>query len=609
MRLLNFTVGIILVSLSTGLTACGKKGTSTTTAATDPGCAGDFSKQVAGSTGTGLAFLVDPMVSSGNSTLAPTSIFFDNYRTPMPLSHLDGFGVLEGTYVDIRNGNCKDSYGAQNNANNFQYSHSDGRFQEVMSYVWGDLFRAKLDQNGVLAPKTSVEVIAHCEPDDNAFYSPAADGLPEYVCLGDSVYTKGASYADDGIVVIHELEHATTTHTYSETNSFNQFLYDEAGSMNEGISDFMGLMMTESYLPLSFDPKVFSRWALGTFMDKPYFRGAHECPVYDSTYPNCTNYHSDATGFSADNNTLSYAYPDGLGWPYSKSASGPGFLQATYSSFYSQEEIHNASTIIAGTLWDVFTAIKANHGGNDETAKQLMMKLVTGAIAMLPKPIVTVNISPITFIGLADHLVSGAAAAGLTAQDSTSLLAVLTNRGLQGGPHLATGWAAAGTGGMRVFDDPATFLQWGVDPSLIHQTAEQDKLIPGDFALVWFDLKNIGAKTAGGVLLDITSGDSDITMNPDYNNGYITNNRAQIMYQKINGSEIVTALSSTNANYNVPTSNDYFSSNPAFDTSYKTGLWISVNPAAAHGKTVTFHVVATPANGDATSVDFPVVIN
>ena len=619
MKRLNFLIRVISVSALIGLSACAKKGSTTPPAAVALGCAGDFSKSVAGETGTGLAFIVDPMVSSANSTLSPTSVLFDNYRTPMPLSHLGGFGILQGSYVDIRSGNCQDSYGAQNNANNFQYSHSDSRFQEVMSYVWGDLFRAKLDQNGVLAPKKSVEVIAHCEQDDNAYYAPAQGNSAEYVCLGDSVATKGASYADDGVVVIHELEHATTTHTYSETSPFNQFMYDEAGSMNEGISDFMGLMMTESYLPLSFDPKIFSRWGLGTFMGKPYFRGAHACPVYDSAFPNCGNYRNDATGFSADNNTLSFSYPDGLGWPYAREASGsaassPGYIQATFASFYSQEEIHNADTIISGTLWDIFTAIKANHSGDDETAKLLMMKLVTQSISMLPKPVVTINNSPITFLGLASELVANATAAGLTAQDNTSLLSVLTNRGLQGGPHLPSSWAAVGPGfvktpGMEVFDDPATFLQWGVDPTLIHQTAEQDQLIPGDFALIWLDIANTGAKTAGGVMLDITSSDPAIKMDDHYNYGFITTSRAQIMYQKINGSEIVTALTSTNPGYNVPTGNSYFTSNPKFDQTYKTGLWISVDPAAAHGKVVTLTVIATPANGEPSTVSFPVTIN
>ncbi len=44
----------------------------------------------------------------------------------------------------------------------------------------------------------------------------------------------------------------TTVTTYSSEYDLNQFWYDEAGSLNEAISDFMSLMFTESFLPVSF---------------------------------------------------------------------------------------------------------------------------------------------------------------------------------------------------------------------------------------------------------------------------------------------------------------------------------------------------------------------
>ncbi|MGZ3700112.1 MAG: hypothetical protein ACXVCH_18615, partial [Bdellovibrionota bacterium] len=69
------------------------------------------------------------------------------------------------------------------------------------------------------------------------------------------------------------------------------------------------------------------------------------------------------------------------------------------------------------------------------------------------------------------------------------------------------------------------------------------------------------------------------------------------------------ALVSTNAVYAIAIGNDYFHSDPKYSESPRTGVWLKVSPTATSHKNVTFHVVATPANGVASSLDFTTTLN
>src|SRR5205823_2556034 len=123
------------------------------------------------SSGSSRVFYPDPIVDSGNATLSPTSRKLDDYALPMILDHLDGRGVLAGTYVDVRNGvGCGGRFGAYDAKNNFVYPHSDSRFQEAMAYYWGDQYRASLATAGYNVPAELVKIIAHCVSEDNAFF-------------------------------------------------------------------------------------------------------------------------------------------------------------------------------------------------------------------------------------------------------------------------------------------------------------------------------------------------------------------------------------------------------------------------------------------------------
>jgi hypothetical protein len=573
-------------------------------------------------TGVARVFMPDPIIGSGIATLAPTASNLDAHARAANLSNLLGTGVLAGKYADVRDGSvCGASYGAYDLDGQFSYSHSDARFQEAMTYYWSDKFRSELDGLGYLGSSGSsavraVRILANCPVTENAFFVRTADeqGQPlDLVCLGHSTATPGARYADDAMVTVHELQHATTTGVYND--HLKQFWYDEAGALNEAVSDFMALMQQQPLLG-SQDPKLFSRWALGAFMPgRSSSRGAHRCPTYDPTYPACGGF----PAFSADSNKISYVYPDGMGWPHANGFRGPGYASSAFSTYASQEEIHNASVLMTGALWDVYEGIRANHGGDAAAARALASKLVLEALKHLPRPYTT----PITFRALASQMSLYAATVGLTASDQASMTAALTERGLLGGPQVAAHWASVGPGnasvtpGMRILDNPPRLKGWLVDmfqtleaTALVPQGIETNngKLDPGELVAVWFDIQNGDATTAGGVTLTVTALDAYATFQEQANIGIVSSTQAQLMYGKINGTAVVSALSSSNPTYHVATGNTYFRTNPYFDRTYSHAFWVKVSPSAPSGATMRFQVQARPSNGATSTVIFSATI-
>jgi hypothetical protein len=531
-----------------------------------------------------------------------------SYVNSTTLNNLTGRGILYGAYINVVDGYCGMGPGAYSATNEFSYAYSDTKFQDVMAYKWSDSYRSALNDAGVLLPATNMYAVANCRDSsaqDNAFYTKAtttSGTVVDMVCIGYSSTTPGAQYGDDATVVIHELQHANTGHSYSPTISLNQFYYDEAGAMNEGISDFAALIHTKPFLTGAFDPKFFSRWALQAFGSKSYARGAHRCPEYDATYPNCTGYAVGAAGFSSDSNRVSFSYPDGLGWSYPNNFTGSAIVKNAFDSYKSQEEIHNDGGIITGALYEIYEAFLSNNSNNHTYAQTKAFKLVSTALSTLGKPTAS-NLSPVTFRGFATELVSTAnlSALGLSTADKNSVQTVLTDRGLYGGSTLSGTWAAVGAGysltpGVEFID-------------IVHVGAQNLKLDPGETGALFFDIQNNHALTAGGVLVDVTSPDSDIQfINTSDNPGYINAQRAQVRYGKINGTGIVSALSSSNPSYQVSTSNRYFKTNPWFDYYGNTALYITLPSTATHGKTVNLSVTVTPSNGNAQTLTFPVTI-
>ena len=635
---LNKLIGVLGIGLSLG----GCEGLNKDPKQKDsPVCAPKSLTKTTEETGSAKVFLIDPMSASDDSTLFPTSLKLDDYSSSVSLSHLSGLGVLSGKYVDILNRNqCDIDYGAYDSRNQFNYSQKDWRFQEAMAYYFGDVYRSGLDSLGYIHSKQPVPIVAHCMEDDNAYYQRSSEGntVTEYVCLGDSVSMPGASYADDGVVTIHELQHATTVNLYSPTIDLNQFMYDEAGALNEAVSDFMSLSFADLMLSShsSLDPRVFSRWALGTFDTRAdHRRGAHKCPVYDSHYPNCDRFPAFEipSASNGESTTLSYVYPDGLGWPFPNNYKGSNPLNTIFSKFSSQEEIHNTGMIPLGAMWDIYTALLNLHGNDKVFANRIATQLVLEAVRSLPMPNYTTNHSPVTFIQFASAIVavSQKMTSELSASDLTAIEQALQARGLYHAPELTSStWIGVGPGtnqkilstftpGLYVMDDPNRLKIWlssiGSDPGLVTQglaTGMNSRINAGEVVVLWFDIQNNSNITAGGVLVTVASTDPDlIVMNGAVNIGYLAgslSNKTQVMYGKINGTDIVSALSPSGNTKAIPIGNSYFTTNPLFNLSVRNAVWVKANAQATPGKVVQLQVTAKPANGVEATQNFPVTI-
>lgn len=639
----HFILGINAFIFLTGFGSCGSSHEDETASASDTCAPVSLSGSPrSGNAGVAQVFSIDPMTSSGNFQLTPRSGSLDHYRVQVPLENLSGYGILKGKYIEVGNGlNCGGQFGAFESRNQFSYSHQDDRFQESMVYFYGDQYQQAMDQAGYLVNRNSVRIIAHCDLEDNAFFSrkKQLDGsMDELVCLGDSVMSRGAYYSDDAVVTLHELQHGATSDNYSLNHDLNQFWYDEAGALNEAVSDFMSLMFTEVYSPpgSSMDPRTFSRWALGTFDPaESHLRGAHFCPMYDSRFPNCDAYPQfySPTNENGNNLAISYVYPDGLGWPYPNNHKGANLVQTIFSQFKNQEEIHNTGMIILGALWDAYSSVKQNHPGTEAVIRKAMTQVLMESIRHLPAPNTRTNHSPVTFIGLAANIMSYSnQISDLSDADRVSLGQAFKKRGLYEFPALASSsWLKVGEGtnsripttstpGVYVLDDPLVLRNWllrmGANSGLIKAdlaNSGNSQLDPGEVAALWFDLENQSDITAGGVLVTATSTTPHLVfLDESTNIGYMTlsgSNQAQIMYGKVNGKQIVSAFNPAGGAPLIPIGNTYFRTNPFFNKSWRTALWVKVSPDAAHGEVIKLQVQATPANGVPSTQEFSVTIH
>ena len=638
-RLVMWAYGGVLSLVVSG---CLGRGAESTETSAQTQCAPGIRSLGRGSTqGSAYIFLGDPISASKNLNLSPLSTTLNDWVTPVVLKHLAGDGVLRGSQIEVRNGlQCLGEFGAYQRDHQFNYKYGDFRFQEAMTYYYADSYQSHLSDIGYLRSPDPVRVYAHCELEDNAYFTWARDSnsgqLYQMVCLGDSLETPGASYSDDSQVVIHELQHAATGDQYSSETDLNQFYYDEAGSMNEAISDFMALGYTDAFLNSSpdLDPRVFSRWALGTFFQGvDGSRGSHQCPSYDPHFPQCEGFPFFSRASRSSQVSLSFAYPDGLGWPYHGGSPGSDSLVTLFKTYPSQEEIHNAGTIVTGALWDAYALMKQNHGGNAQQSYSLMSQLVLESIRHLPQPDLSVNHSPVTFMELGRQLVLYAPyIRGLTHSDQDSLLQALTQRGLYQAPRIEDSqWLGVGAGtnfrlktsktpGFKLIDDPMVLKRWlaqqGADPQIIQPDPSQtlnSMLDPGEVVMVWFDLKNNSNLTAAGILLTVSSLDPEVEiLDSRFNIGFLSGSsepKAQVMYGKVNGSDILSVLNPPQLDTMIPMGNTYFSTNPYFSQSYRTGIWIHALATAPHGKWVRFRVQAEPANGVASTQEFDLQIH
>ncbi len=520
----------------------------------------------------GRVFQIDPIVASLN--------FFPNalneYASWVPLDHLDDSGALSGQYVAVVNGaRCNGRYGAYQKNGIYDFAHNQSSFQEVMAYYYGDRFLSAMAP--VLPQMRSVLIDAHCGKQDNSYYSQVDDGhsmLRDYVCLGDSIKKPGAYYADDALVLVHELEHAISVISYGE--SLQQLGYDEAGALSEALSDSMAMVFFHHELKQDFDPKLFSRWALGSFDGSVHVRGAHKCPMYDASYPYCTKYPTFSLGH------ISYIYPDGLGWPYADTALHPKLI---IEQNRQQDQIHNVSLLMSGALWDVF-----EYAALTEVDFQ---KLLIDTLKHLPHPNNVVR-SPITFINFAKELLDAAMRAGLP-----SIKKPLQERGLLDMPRVTGSWLALTKAFIE--DDASLIRRWlftsGIRAEFPYSSGGRHALVPNTVVALWFDLINLSDVTAGGVRLHVESSDSMLQF-PSWNQGLLPDGSCELMYPKIHGFE-------QSKLYGLPT---FFGTYPQFAASPRTALFIKVSPSAQIGSTVDLRITATPANGESAQVSLKLTI-
>ena len=550
-----------------------------------------------GETAPARVFDLSPAISANDPNLLPTNPGIDALASSVQLNHLSGDGLLDGKYLGVLSGLCVQPDksivpGAFSAKNDFTFRHDDPRFAEAMAYYYGDLYRTETANASSLQPTSQVLVIANCHfasGKDNAYYSRNAndDGtFTDYVCLGYSsrLASQHATFADDGEVVIHELQHAQTTYSYSPTYGLNQLNYDEAGTMNEGISDAIALMNSVDRIKPPFDPKRFAAWSLGTFFGTSGdgSRGAHRCPTYDPTYPTCSGFKTGAAGFSADARTISFSYPDGLGWPYAGFYSGTNALSRAFTESLSFQEIHQASIIVSGAIYEVFESVVASRG-DTVSARNFVTKVLSRALLLLEKPSAT-DPSPTTMPALFTQIVAAAQHLGASDAELAAIKQIGRERGLYDVAMLGANWASYLTSRFTEVNGSTTF---------------DHKLTIGDLGYISFNIQNADALTAGGVTVDFVITDTDpliqviTTVKDEAMPGVISDHEAVAMYQKINGTGIVAALTSADTAKNVPTSNNYFGSftsqldgdgNSALDS---TGIAIRVVKKKANGDPAT----------------------
>jgi hypothetical protein len=546
------------------------------------------------------------MVDSGNAFISPGSSTLGNFTTSATLTNLTGVGVLKGTLVDVVTDVCSQTYGARSTSNNFTYTHSDARFNEVMTYHHGNLYRGQLSTAGALYPTASFLMIANCDVDDNAYYTQGIDNsgnIIPYVCMGKSTrYPTTTTFSDDTQVVVHELQHSVTGAAYSASEDFNKLNYDEAGAMNEAISDFTALMQSDPDVVSPFVNTDFSRWALGQFFTTSALRGAAKCPVWTPDYPACASFSkTPSSGFSAASRTVSFAYPDGLGWPYA-GPSTSATLRTAWRTSGGFEEIHQTAPVFSGALFDVYLALKTSTG-DGPTSKRRLLRLLMETIKVLPKYSVS-NPSPITMPGFATSMLSiaaGSTAGTFTAGEQTLISNALAARGLTGIPAVADGWASVGAGsvehaGIYFFETPPAV---GVANSRINA---------GEKGMIWFDIQNSSANTAAAPLIKVTSSDSRIFFSDStINHGRISSAVAFTRYAKINGSNIVAALNNGTGVQNTGMTTSYFGTS-YYGINSDTALYIEVAPGTPVGTTVNFTVEVDPVNKTSvkSTLTFPV---
>ncbi|MEV5963592.1 M36 family metallopeptidase [Kribbella sp. NPDC051952] len=183
--------------------------------------------------GRGSVFDPNPVVSQKNEKLTDMNdknqdALFVAQKNVV-LRNLDGSGFLNGSYVNIKEGN---GGLAQNKNNTFVYQRANNKFEQVMVYYHVNQAQEYIHQLGFTeANNESQDFSVDTIRDDNSFYDPETD----MITMGDG----GVDDAEDAEVIWHEYGHAIQDDIVP---GFGESL--QAGSIGEGFGDYWAVTMS-----------------------------------------------------------------------------------------------------------------------------------------------------------------------------------------------------------------------------------------------------------------------------------------------------------------------------------------------------------------------------
>ena len=196
-------------------------------------------------TGSGLAFIPNPIQTSGDTSLADnadaTSATLDAQRSAVTLLGLDaGTGRLKGEYVDLTLTGGLVVTVADEASRVYNYNRDDDRFEEVTIYHSIDSIQRWFHSLGFdddTAPANGIRDFptlanAHWFADDQSFYSTGDNA----VHFGDG----GVDDGEDADIVAHEYGHAVQ---HDQNACWGG---GEMGAMGEGFGDYLAASF---YLP------------------------------------------------------------------------------------------------------------------------------------------------------------------------------------------------------------------------------------------------------------------------------------------------------------------------------------------------------------------------
>ncbi len=180
--------------------------------------------------GTAMVFDMSPVQSTGDTTLIDDndrdSGLLGAARFAVPLTRLDGSGVLRGTWADVKNPSSR----ATSPTLEFAFTRDDDRFEEVNVYYHLDRAQAHIQSLGFTGARgvnDRVQVATVNDGNqDNSFYSPADKEL--------SFGAGGVDDAEDGDIVLHEYGHSIQDNIVPDWGES-----DDANAMGEGFGDYL----------------------------------------------------------------------------------------------------------------------------------------------------------------------------------------------------------------------------------------------------------------------------------------------------------------------------------------------------------------------------------